>query len=132
MPNPKRRHSQQRSAKRRTHYKAVAATLTTDKETGEIINTFAIITTKANKLMEQIHNTKKRMPTILTEKLAYEWIMEDLNEERIKEIASYQLPSQYMYAHTIVKDFKTAEDPTKEFIYEDLPVINFNKTQIME
>ena len=24
MPNPKRRHSQQRSAKRRTHYKAVA------------------------------------------------------------------------------------------------------------
>lgn len=35
MPNPKRRHSQQRSAKRRTHYKAVAATLSTDKATGE-------------------------------------------------------------------------------------------------
>jgi large subunit ribosomal protein L32 len=36
MPNPKRRHSQQRSKKRRTHYKAVAATLSTDKTTGEI------------------------------------------------------------------------------------------------
>ena len=35
MPNPKRRHSQQRSAKRRTHYKAEAATLTTDTATGE-------------------------------------------------------------------------------------------------
>ena len=35
MPNPKRRHSQQRSAKRRTHYKATAATLTTDGATGE-------------------------------------------------------------------------------------------------
>ena len=35
MPNPKRRHSQQRSAKRRTHYKATAATLTTDSATGE-------------------------------------------------------------------------------------------------
>lgn len=35
MPNPKRRHSQQRSAKRRTHYKATAATLTTDTATGE-------------------------------------------------------------------------------------------------
>ena len=35
MPNPKRRHSQQRSAKRRTHYKAVASTLTTDSTTGE-------------------------------------------------------------------------------------------------
>jgi large subunit ribosomal protein L32 len=35
MPNPKRRHSQQRSAKRRTHYKAVGSTLTTDSTTGE-------------------------------------------------------------------------------------------------
>jgi large subunit ribosomal protein L32 len=35
MPNPKRRHSQQLSAKRRTHYKAVASTLSTDTTTGE-------------------------------------------------------------------------------------------------
>jgi large subunit ribosomal protein L32 len=35
MPNPKRRHSQQRSAKRRTHYKATPATLTIDSTTGE-------------------------------------------------------------------------------------------------
>ena len=36
MPNPKRRHSQQRSAKRRTHYKATARTLSTDGATGEL------------------------------------------------------------------------------------------------
>ena len=35
MPNPKRRHSQQRSAKRRTHYKATATTLSVDSTTGE-------------------------------------------------------------------------------------------------
>jgi len=35
MPNPKRRHSQQRSAKRRTHYKALAPTLSVDGTTGE-------------------------------------------------------------------------------------------------
>jgi len=35
MPNPKRRHSQQRSAKRRTHYKATATTISTDATTGE-------------------------------------------------------------------------------------------------
>lgn len=35
MPNPKRRHSQQRSAKRRTHYKATLSTLSIDKTTGE-------------------------------------------------------------------------------------------------
>ena len=36
MPNPKRRHSQQRSAKRRTHYKASLETISTDKTTGEL------------------------------------------------------------------------------------------------
>lgn len=36
MPNPKRRHSQQRSAKRRTHYKAEEVTLSKDVTTGEI------------------------------------------------------------------------------------------------
>ncbi|TAN12766.1 MAG: 50S ribosomal protein L32 [Chitinophagaceae bacterium] len=35
MPNPKRRHSQQRSAKRRTHYKATANTLSVDSASGE-------------------------------------------------------------------------------------------------
>jgi large subunit ribosomal protein L32 len=36
MPNPKRRHSQQRSAKRRTHYKASKVTLSKDSTTGEL------------------------------------------------------------------------------------------------
>lgn len=36
MPHPKRRHSQQRSAKRRTHYKAEEITLSKDHTTGEI------------------------------------------------------------------------------------------------
>ncbi len=36
MPNPKRRHSQQRSAKRRTHYKASEPTLSVDSTTGVI------------------------------------------------------------------------------------------------
>ena len=35
MPNPKRRHSQQRSAKRRTHYVAQSVTLSKDETTGE-------------------------------------------------------------------------------------------------
>lgn len=35
MPNPKRRHSQQRSAKRRSHYNATAPTLSVDTTTGE-------------------------------------------------------------------------------------------------
>ncbi|HKO76604.1 MAG TPA: hypothetical protein VJU52_05270 [Flavobacterium sp.] len=37
----------------------------TDKITGEIKDTFAIITTEANALMEEIYNIKKRMAKIL-------------------------------------------------------------------
>ncbi|MFZ1800891.1 MAG: 50S ribosomal protein L32 [Chitinophagaceae bacterium] len=36
MPNPKRRQSQQRSAKRRTHYVAQEVTLSKDATTGEM------------------------------------------------------------------------------------------------
>lgn len=34
-------------------------------ETGEEVNTYSIITTEANSLMAEIHNTKQRMPVIL-------------------------------------------------------------------
>ena len=48
--------------------------------------------------MEQIHNSKKRMPTILTEDLAWEWLFGNLDEERITEIARYQFPTEQMEA----------------------------------
>ncbi|MDB5253268.1 MAG: hypothetical protein JWP27_2437 [Flaviaesturariibacter sp.] len=37
----------------------------TDRETGELLRTFAVITTDANPFMARIHNMKKRMPVIL-------------------------------------------------------------------
>lgn len=98
----------------------------TDKVTGEYIETFTVITTKANKLMEQVHNSKKRMPTILGEELAWEWMMEDLTEERITEIASTQYPTELMDACSIAKDFLASLDPATPFIYEDLPALELS------
>jgi putative SOS response-associated peptidase YedK len=95
----------------------------TDKETGENMDTFAIVTTKANSLMQQIHNTKNRMPTILNEELAYRWLFENLTKEDIFKIASYQLPSTELVAHTISKEFKILENPLDEFIYDELPLL---------
>jgi putative SOS response-associated peptidase YedK len=43
-------------------------------ETGEIIHGFSVITTEANALMEMIHNRKKRMPVILSEKEERNWL----------------------------------------------------------
>ncbi len=94
-----------------------------DKETGETVETCTLVTTKANRLMEQIHNSKKRMPTILTPELAAEWISDGLSEERISEIATFQYPAEKMEAWPIHKDFKTASDPTEGFEYADLPAL---------
>ncbi|MCY7421519.1 MAG: SOS response-associated peptidase [Chitinophagaceae bacterium] len=95
----------------------------TDRETGETVDTCALVTTKANKMMEQIHNSKKRMPCILTEALAGEWISDGLSEARIVELATFQYPSQEMEAWSIQKDFKTALDPLETFEYTDLPAL---------
>lgn len=54
----------------------------TNKETGEILNTFSVITTRANPLMERIHNVKKRMPVILDEEIEKIWIDPDLSLDK--------------------------------------------------
>lgn len=92
-----------------------------DIETGEYIETFAIVTTSANELMSQVHNAKKRMPTILPQELAYEWLLGELSEERIQQLAVYQYPSEKMQACSIRKDFREALNPEEPFIYHDLP-----------
>lgn len=93
----------------------------TDRTTGETMDTFAIVTTKANSLMEQVHNKKKRMPTILPDDLAYEWIQDGLTPERITELATYQLPASEMAAYSIEKDFRAMSEPETPFKYEELP-----------
>lgn len=95
----------------------------TDQATGEYVETFAIITTAANSLMDQVHNSKRRMPTILPEDLAFEWLLGDLSEERILEIARYQYPPAQMAAYSIAKDFRESIDPSAPFVYEDLPAL---------
>lgn len=99
-----------------------------DEETGEIIQEsipcFAITTTKANNLMAQIHNSKKRMPTILSMELALEWLDPNLSEQRILEIATYQYPPDKMEAYTIPKKFQSEGDPKEKIVYPDLtPVV---------
>lgn len=46
----------------------------TEQTTGEVLSTFTIITTEANSLMAEIHNSKKRMPAILDRTDEKKWI----------------------------------------------------------
>ncbi|QIH34516.1 SOS response-associated peptidase family protein [Sphingobacterium sp. DR205] len=97
----------------------------TDQDTGETVDTVALVTTEANPLMRQIHNSKNRMPTMLPDELAWEWMMEDLSEERITELATYQISASEMEAYTIEKDFKTTGTPTKAFVYTEVPELTY-------
>ncbi len=74
----------------------------TDKETGEHLNTFSILTTDANPMMEKIHNLKKRMPVIVLPQLYKKWLTPDLTKE---EISAFFIPypESAMQYHTISK-----------------------------
>ncbi len=57
-----------------------------DHNTGEIIEGFTIITTKANFLLEKIHNTKKRMPVILTGEDEEKWLNSFIEASMLEKI----------------------------------------------
>lgn len=76
----------------------------TNKESGEIVNSFTIVTTKANSLLSQIHNNPKlkeaRMPLILDEKKAEEWLKGTAQEA--KQLIT-PAPEGILKAHTVGK-----------------------------
>jgi putative SOS response-associated peptidase YedK len=45
-----------------------------NNDTGEHINTFTVVTTRANPMLEKIHNIKKRMPVILPPGNERQWL----------------------------------------------------------
>lgn len=75
-----------------------------DKETGEEHDTFSIITTDTNPLTDYIHNTKHRMPAILSKEDEEKWLDPDLSKT---EIASLLKPfdEDEMDAYIIKNDF---------------------------
>lgn len=84
-----------------------------DKVTGEIINTFSIITTEANSLTDYIHNTKHRMPAILSQKDEEKWLDPKLGKLDIEQLL-HPFPNDEMDAYVINSNFlkKNADDPT--------------------
>lgn len=99
----------------------------TDRNTGESKDTFALVTTKSNKLMEKVHNSKMRMPVILTDELAEKWTDPDLTEQEIGEIATYRFPSQLMAAYPVRKTFLEETEPHRMYIENDVPeLVKYN------
>ena len=95
-------------------------------ETGETINTYAIVTTTANTLMKQIHNSKERMPTILPGDLANAWLYNELTDQDILDIANYQVASAEMIAIPLDKDFLKKQNPHEQVVYKEVPELVYS------
>jgi putative SOS response-associated peptidase YedK len=68
--------------------------------TAEVLQTYTVITTKANPLMEQIHNKKKRMPVILSKNDERAWIDPALDKQAA-EVFLVPYDEKQMEAYTI-------------------------------
>ena len=98
----------------------------TNKETGEVVNSFTIVTTKANALMKKIHNNPKlkeaRMPLILNDEEADKWLNGSADE--VKKMIT-PAPDGFLKAHTVrrIRGKEAVGNSPKaieEFIYPEL------------
>lgn len=76
-----------------------------DPVTDELLRTFTIVTTVGNPMMGEIHNNPKlkgpRMPLILPDDIADEWIFEE-EREKVEELIS-SFPETELEAYTVGK-----------------------------
>lgn len=91
----------------------------TDKETGEQLTTFSIITTTTNPLTDYIHNTKHRMPAILSKEDEEKWLNPNLSKAEIESFLK-PFPAEKMDAYRIKNDF-IRKAPTDKSILFPLP-----------
>lgn len=75
-----------------------------DKETGEELDTFSIITTDTNPLTDYIHNSKHRMPVILPKSDEEKWLNPSLSKTEI-ECFLKPFDAKKMEAYQINNDF---------------------------
>lgn len=67
---------------------------------GMTIDTFSVVTTRANELMAEIHNTKKRMPVILPASAEKIWLREGVEAEALVPLME-PVAAEMLGAHTV-------------------------------
>lgn len=99
-----------------------------ESNTGEIFTTFSIVTTDANNLMSEIHNSGKRMPAILDKDSELKWIDLSLSPDDIKRLLKPS-PENILKAHTIspLVNSRTANRNSSEVIKP----YNYNQQQLL-
>lgn len=97
--------------------------------TQQILKTYSVITTKANKLLEKVHNKRKRMPVILRSEEEQLWLTSDLTRNQIDSLlVSYS--ASLMQAYSVSRLVtarnvpRNVPDAVQPVTYPELPPIN--------
>ncbi len=97
-----------------------------DPETGEILLTYTMLTRSANELMAKIHNSKERMPCLLTREQESDYLRESLNQQEVLELLSSAYPSEGLKAYSISRRITSRKEPTnvpevlQPYVYSEL------------
>lgn len=85
--------------------------------TGEVFNTFTIITTEANDMLAEIHNSAKRMPAVLEHHEEKLWLDDSASEEDVRALLK-PARVEILKAHTVspLVSSRSAEKNTPEVI----------------
>ena len=94
-----------------------------NQQTGDLIETFSILTCEANPLMSRIHNIGKRMPVILTPENESLWLDNSLAQNQILSLAK-PYDDSLMEAYTISKLISSKDSNVevvrRPFLYSEL------------
>ncbi len=105
----------------------------TDKETGEVLNTFTLVTTSGNRIMSKIHNSSElefgpRMPAFIPKEKQDDWLIPlktEADKAHLNELLK-PFPGELLKYHTAPRllgkqAVGNIEAATQEFTYEELP-----------
>ena len=82
-----------------------------DRDTDQEMFTYTVLTTKANTLMEKIHNSKKRMPVIIPRAYEQDWLNPNLTKEDVMALCM-PIDSGVMNGYTISKLITNKKEET--------------------
>lgn len=102
----------------------------TDKSTGELRETYTVLTSQANPLLEKIHNSKKRMPVVLPREFEKDWLNPLLTREDVTALCE-PIDDRQLEAYTISKmitdrkvDNKDVPEICRRFEYPELALLD--------
>ena len=94
-----------------------------DKETGQYYYSYTVLTTKANTIMEYVHNNKKRMPVFIAREDEKAWLNKDLSKKDVLDLCQPFMDTS-MRAFTISKLLTTKNINTN--VHEVIAPVNYN------